>query len=46
LRVKDPEQYRKKSVLLEKVKETLEGRITNLNVKIAKIKEMEKRAKY
>ena len=46
LRVKDPEQYRKKAALLEKVKNSLEDRITKLNQKIAKIKELEKRAKY
>ena len=46
LRVKDPEQYRKKAAVLDKVKDSLEAKITKLNQKIAKIKEMEKRTKY
>lgn len=41
LRVSDPALYRKKHVVLEKVKETLEKRIEKLNQRIAKVKEIE-----
>jgi hypothetical protein len=39
--VSDPALYRKKSEVLQKVKEDLDRRITRLNERIAKVKEME-----
>lgn len=44
LRLQDPALYRKKSEILVQVKDGLDRRITQINQRIAKVKEME--AKY
>ena len=41
LRLKDPELYRKKTAVLDKVKEQIEAKISKLNQRIAKVKEIE-----
>ena len=43
LRLSDPALYRKKVVVLEKVKETIEKKIGKLNQRISKIKEIEQK---
>jgi chromosome segregation ATPase len=45
LRLKDPEQYRKKMTVLDKVKTQLEQRISKINGKVAKIKALEEQFK-
>jgi hypothetical protein len=45
LRLKDPEQYKKKMVVLDKVKLSLDERIGGVNAKIAQIKDLEARLK-
>ena len=41
IRLTDPALYRKKTAVLEKVKETIEKKIARLNQHIAKVKDIE-----
>lgn len=43
IRLTDPALYRKKSAVLEKVKETIEKKISRLNQHIAKVKHIEQK---
>jgi flagellar basal body rod protein FlgC len=45
IRLKDPDQYRKKMVVLDKVKDQLDQRISKINAKVAKIKALEQQFK-